>query len=99
MDDLTPTLDPAPQPSSTLRTIFLGSEGLRAGWSLLIFFALLFLSFSAYAAILLYLRHGMPPPPRPHLIGPLMVYRPDGVQFLIVLLLSWIMSRIERRPI
>ncbi len=97
MDDITPNSEP--QEPSTLHTIIFGDEGLRAGWSLLIFLVLLFLFFSAYAGILLYLHHGMTPPPRPHLISPLMVYRPDGVQFLIVLLASWIMSRIERRPL
>jgi len=40
-DAITPTPPPVPPQPSTLRTVFLGPQGLRAGWRLLIFIAIL----------------------------------------------------------
>lgn len=37
---------PAPQPDSLVRTIFMGPNGIRAGWRLLIFFVLIFAAFA-----------------------------------------------------
>lgn len=97
---LTPTEPippPAPPPPPVLRKMFLGQDGLRAGWSLLIFLALL-------AAVLFcanFIGHKIhPPAPRTAnaeisftrgLIG-------ESIPFLAVLLVTWIMSKIERRP-
>jgi len=89
---------PSAQPS-VVHQIFIGKDGLRAGWSLLVFFALL-------AAVLVganFVIHKV----RPHnpnaaknmseisfkagLIG-------ESIPLIAVLLVTWIMSKIERRP-
>jgi membrane protease YdiL (CAAX protease family) len=91
-------LTPPEQPS-TLRKIFIGKDGLRAGWSLLIFIAFL-------AALLFGVRllaHKLLPPspttaqtaselpPSPRL------FIAEGVPFLGVFFIGWIMSKIEHR--
>jgi membrane protease YdiL (CAAX protease family) len=95
-----PIPPPAPPPPPVLRKIFLGQDGLRAGWSLLIFLALL-------AAILFcanFIGHKIhPPAPRTANSAGQMVLTPhafigDAIAFFAVLLVTWIMSKIERRP-
>jgi uncharacterized protein len=96
---LMPTVEPVPptQPS-TLHRIFMGKDGLRAGWSLLIFIAL----FAAIIFCANVIGHKLHPPAaktakttemsiRRVLIG-------EAIPFLVVLLVTWIMSKIERRP-
>jgi membrane protease YdiL (CAAX protease family) len=89
--ELIPPLQP-----STLYKIFIGQDGLRAGWSLLIFIAM----FAAIALSVNVIGHKL------HVSGPkagseisprtgLVV---EGLNFLAVFVISWIMSRIERRP-
>jgi membrane protease YdiL (CAAX protease family) len=100
-DDATPI--PAesipPTPPSRLRNIFIGDDGLRAGWSLLIFIAL----FAAIGFCVNFIGHKFHPPapktakmdseltPQSGFIG-------EGASFLLVFLVTWIMSKIERRP-
>ena len=96
----TPVIDqvPSPQPS-TVRKIFIGKDGLRAGWSLLIFIAIL-------AALLFCanrIAHKIHPPPAggPKTgleISPAALTISEALPFLIVFLVTWIMSKIERRP-
>jgi len=94
---LSPTEPASP---STLHKIFIGPDGLRAGWSLLIFIALF--------AALLYCAHAIgqkvhPPAPKAAnasteeslshgLIN-------ESVPLVFVLLVTWIMAKIERRPV
>jgi len=86
---------PPTPPPSTLRRIFSGADGLRAGWSLLIFIAMAFgLGFS----INVILRKLSVPPKPGSEISPLFGIVGEGSSFLLVLLLVWIMSKIERRP-
>jgi membrane protease YdiL (CAAX protease family) len=96
---LEPTPPIPPAQASTLHKIFIGKEGLRAGWSLLIFIALM--------AVLLFCANRIahkihPPPPKTAnttteisavqgLIG-------EAIPFLLTLLATWIMAKIERRP-
>jgi uncharacterized protein len=96
------TLTPAAPPQlSSLHQIFIGQDGLRAGWSLLIFIAL----FAAMAYGVNVVGHKLYPaaakgmktaadtsvPPRFMLIAEL-------VPFLMTFVITWIMSKIERRP-
>jgi CAAX protease family protein len=89
---------PSAQPSVVHKT-FIGKDGLRAGWSLLVFIALL-------AAVLMAARFVMhkihPHNPsatkatseislKTGLIG-------ESIPLVAVLLVTWIMSKIERRP-
>ena len=86
-----------PLPRSTVHRIFIGKDGLRAVWSILIFVAI-------FAAILapsvLVLRHLAPPPPGSKAISELSlksVYVNESLLAFATLLSTWIMSKIERR--
>ena len=80
-----------PAPASKLHHIFIGEDGLRAGWSLLIAVALFSIFFPAANTLV----H------KTHLIAPHALEKepnPTPV-FLVTLLVTWIMSKIERRPL
>jgi len=88
-----------PQQPSTLHRIFIGKDGLRAGWSLLIFVAL----FAAIIYCANRIGHKLyPPSPKEAdpaaAVSPLRGIIPEFITLLVVLLVSWIMSKIERRP-
>jgi membrane protease YdiL (CAAX protease family) len=102
MDGLNPS---PPQPSfdpplreparSAYRKIFVGPDGLRAGWRLLVFFALLTALFTAATVVSRMMHHRAPRPgavftPRVVLIG-------EAGSFALVLLASALMARFERR--
>jgi uncharacterized protein len=95
-----PSTAPAasPQPS-TLRQIFIGKDGLRAGWSLLIFIALMVaLGFCANRiAHKIYpsAPKGVTPGTE---VSPSFLVLGEALPFFLVLLVTWIMSKIERRP-
>ena len=97
------TLPPAgPIPSAqptVVHKIFIGKDGLRAGWSLLVFFALLAVVLTA-ARFVMHKIHPHNPSAakttseislKAGLIG-------ESIPFVAVLLVTWIMSKIERRP-
>ena len=91
-----------PRPSSILHKIFIGEDGLRAGWGLLIFIAMFVaMAYCLNVAVRKFFTAVPKDPkamseamgsPRFMLIG-------ESLQFLLVLLLTWIMSKIERRPV
>jgi hypothetical protein len=88
-----------PQQPSTLHRIFIGKDGLRAGWSLLIFVAL----FAAIMYCVNRIGHKLHPPSPKEAdpaaaVSPLGGIIPEFITLLGVLLVSWIMSKIERRP-
>jgi uncharacterized protein len=85
-------------PQSALRRVFLGKDGLRAGWSLLIFVALV----AAISYLVHILRHQL------HLSGsekagsetpPMVGLLIEGLSFLMVAAITWSMSKVERRPV
>ena len=89
--------DPA-QPS-TLHEIFVGKDGLRAGWSLLMFIALFAVLIFSVNAI----GRKLNPPPATAAsasqnISPRQGFIFESIPFLITLFVTWIMSKIERRP-
>jgi membrane protease YdiL (CAAX protease family) len=99
---LTPPTDEATTPAghipaakpSTLRWVFLGADGLRAGWSLLIFIALMAALLKGVNVIGKLIHLGASNAnvtPSFMLIG-------EALPFLATLLATWIMSKIERRP-
>jgi uncharacterized protein len=96
-------LTPAPPPEPERNKILFGPNGLRAGWRLLIFALILggivgaLLLAAHYAAILA----GAPPnkPSQQTTIGPGIVAIGDTATFGLILLVSWIMTLIERRKI
>ena len=100
IEPIPPTLTPPAQPSA-LRKVFIGKDGLRAGWSLLIYVVILVaLGFSVTFVV-----HKFHPQPTPAEMAKIAANVPprflllnELVPFLIVLLVTWIMSKIERRP-
>ena len=96
----TPLIDPAPSqvaPPSPLRRAFFGADGLRAGWSLLLFFALLFVIGYGTNRIVHTLHPGQLSAQKE--MPPALSLSFEAVQFGLVALATFIMSRIERRPL
>jgi membrane protease YdiL (CAAX protease family) len=86
-----------PPPASGSHKIFIGKDGLRAGWSLLIAVGL----FSAFFPAINTVAHKV------HLVAPhalesepspIPVFITEILAFLVTCLVTWIMSKIERRP-
>jgi uncharacterized protein len=96
---LTPTEAIPTTPPSTLRKIFIGQDGLRAGWSLLIFIAMVAAIAFCANRILHKLHVPDPGSAKPGSeTSPLFGILGEAIPFLMVLLVTWIMSKIERRP-
>jgi len=81
-----------------LRKIFIGKDGLRAGWSLLIFIAI-FAAIAFCVRIIGHKLHPAPPPKPGSELPPAFGYIAESLNFGLTLLVTWIMSKIERRPI
>jgi hypothetical protein len=81
-----------PAPISTLHRIFIGDDGLRAGWGLLVFI-ILFIVPVLSVLHLLHLKSNKNDP-----VGPSFVLSLEGLQFIWVVVVTWIMSKIEGRP-
>ena len=79
------------------RFVFLNNRGLRAGWRLLIFIVIFGLIQAGIFAPFIFLR-GRPPAPSGGVITPGAQLVSEALSFLGLLLASWIMSRIEKRP-
>ena len=100
-DDIlsTPSPQAAPEPHLFHR-IFLGDEGLRAGWGILLFVLLCF--GSNYTTSMLHLfpsqPHTSPAQPSPEM-PPVSSIVSEGVVLVLVSLATLILSRIERRPV
>ena len=101
---------PPPERTSTLRHVFFGADGLRAGWGLLLYIAILFaLGRTAHYVQTAIRQHSsdaaaasktggensstnasQPMEPRSAILG-------EGVGLVLVLLTTFILSRVERR--
>jgi len=82
-----------PSPASTLRQVFIGDEGLRAGWGLLLFI-FLFAAPLFFVLHLIHLEHNRNEPESPFFVLPI-----EGLQFAWAVVVTWIMSKIEGRPV
>lgn len=85
---------------STVRRLLFGDDGLRAGWSLLLFLFLL-AGLSSIITFLLFHFHVVAKPVRgaaPVELTPRVVLLQDGVGFVCLALSAWLMSLLERRP-
>jgi uncharacterized protein len=87
-----------PPPTSRFHNIFIGKDGLRAGWSLLIAVALFSIFFPALNT-LVHKTHLIAPHALENEPTPTPVFLTETLAFLVTLLVTWIMSKIERRPI
>src|SRR5271154_3539973 len=97
-----PDFTPAPLPPSLPRKIFLGSNGIRAGWRLLLFLAI-FVSFQ-FVVVQRAMRHV------PYfaqlakqaqtggVLSPAFSLIFESTILVLVLASAWVMSRIEKRP-
>jgi membrane protease YdiL (CAAX protease family) len=98
-DTITSTEPILPTQPSALRKIFIGKDGLRAGWSLLIFIAL-FAAVMWAANVIGHKLH----PPDPNTVkttdvSPLRAFINESIPLLATVFVTWMMSKIERRPI
>jgi uncharacterized protein len=87
-----------PAKPSLLRQILVGPDGLRAGWSLLLFILILGVLLQGVAFVGhktdLLPQKGAPVGELPPTLG----LFAEGLPFLMTLLAAWIMSKIEKRP-
>lgn len=100
----TVTTDSQEKPS-WLRYIFIGPDGLRPGWGLLLFI----LIFAGLGQVTTVAMHRISPRPKMSAAerkaeetkpqDPAKMLRGEGISFFLIALTSWIMSRIERRPV
>jgi membrane protease YdiL (CAAX protease family) len=88
-------------PKPTLRRLFFGDDGLRAGWSVLLFFLIL-LGLSALSNYLIVHFHLLPKfdpkAPQPKEIPFRRSSIGEGMSFLVLALSALVMSLVERRP-
>ncbi len=85
-----------PPANSTTRRIFIGPNGLRAGWRLLIFIAII-MAMSAVARIII--KRFYPAALDPTQLTPMRIIAPDLLVCFILAVAAWIMSKMEgRRP-
>jgi len=101
MTDFDPA-PPAPAQSklSDPAYLFVGDEGIRAGWGILIFIALWFLFAAGLMFVVAKARH-LPPAPQAataHLMAVSGTLFSEGALCLAALLATFVMSKIERRP-
>jgi uncharacterized protein len=87
----------APEGPSLLRKIFVGSDGLRAGWSLLIFVVILGILLQG-VVFLGHKTNALPKGAPTGEIPPSFGLFAEALPFLMTFIAAWIMSKIEKRP-
>jgi uncharacterized protein len=85
---------------SAFQKVLIGQDGLRAGWSLVIFVALV----AAVSFLIRIFRHRLHLPDAGSVdtrsaFPPVPALLVEGLSFVVVALISWIMSKIERRRV
>jgi uncharacterized protein len=99
--DITALASAAPtptEPRSKTREIFFGPDGLRAGWSLLLFIAIFAALMFTIGNVVHKLHHVPKGPHTDHSVSLTSSYLNDGITFFVVALVTFVMSKIERRP-
>ncbi|MFZ0394639.1 MAG: CPBP family intramembrane glutamic endopeptidase [Terracidiphilus sp.] len=87
---------PTPPARGGIGWVFIGPLGLRAGWSVAIFIALL-IGLGRVLGIIIKATHTMPPPGKIAVFTPLIGVVSEGASVLAIVIAAWIVSRIERR--
>jgi membrane protease YdiL (CAAX protease family) len=88
----------APAYREKLRWIFTGSDGIRAGWSILIFLLAIAIPATAISLILKHVFH-IQKPPSAHTLRPLMLLGLEAVSIAFILGATAVMAWIEHRPL
>ena len=88
--------DPSLTSKPTRNAVFFGTRGLRSGWGIAIFFLLF--GFGMGLQVLLLKRLDALPPAGPHGITPRMTLLNDALPALIILFITALLAKIERRP-
>ena len=97
-DDTTLSAEPIlPTQPPALRKVFIGKDGLRAVWSLLIFIAL-FAAIMLAANVIAHKLHAPNPNPASD-VSPALALINESIPLLATFFVTWIMSKIERRPV
>ncbi len=91
-----PGVETAGSPRGTLDSIFLGPEGLRAGWASFLFLLLLFLLSLAVSATVKHLLH-LAPPVKGAPVGVRALFLGELASVALVFLATFAMARIEHR--
>lgn len=96
-----PSADPASasHPPHPLRRVFFGQDGLRAGWGILLYFVLITLVRNGVVGLFHLFHHLDPDQAMVGLRGPGQVIFGDGVPFLAILFVIFLIARVERRPL
>ena len=89
------TVSPRSSRNPAIRRIFIGEHGIRAGWSVLLFLAIFLALEKVVTLALTHFISFDPAKPIPLGLGLLQ----ESAALLVVFLATWIMARIERRPI
>ena len=99
-EPILPTEPVLPNQPSTARKIFFGKDGLRAGWSLLIFIAIFAaVIFCVNFGLRKYLPHDTKAAMPAGGFPPRFLFLAEGIPFAVTVFVTWIMSKIERRPV
>ena len=85
---------PTPPADSTTKRIFIGPNGLRAGWRLLIFMAIV-MAMSKVAQMII--KRFFPAALDPTQLTPMRIIAPDLLFCCILAVAAWAMSKIEGR--
>jgi uncharacterized protein len=89
--------EPPQEPLEAFVTkIFIGRDGIRAGWRLAIFAAIAAALIAGISLVTLAASHGKPPHPQ---FTPLFALLDEGLLFFVILFATWVMSKAERRKI
>jgi hypothetical protein len=86
------------RPPSTQNRVFFGPDGLRAGWSLLMFVAMFAVLVFIAGLVVRKVRPVNPAPSPTKEVSLRFLFVSESIPFLGVLLVTWVMSKIERRP-
>ncbi len=91
------SIEPVPPPRpSLLRRTFVGADGLRAGWSLLLF--ILMFGGTLFTVMKIVMKMHKPSGNHAPEVSWQTMLLNEVIPFLAVALITWIMSKIERRP-
>jgi uncharacterized protein len=81
-----------------LRWVFIGPQGLRAGWSAAIFFALMIGALALFG-FLLDLAHPTPQPQNLKVLTVRLGFLQEAQLLLAIIIAAWVVSKIERRSL